>query len=137
MRIGHRCIDRTLDGPGNKTFLLRSYSEERLLETVANNLDVLSQVLAYNVRHGILFFRITSDLVPFASHPVMKAGRRKHFRSTFRGLGQFVRENEIRTSMHRTRSCWSTRRDATSMHEVSRNCSTTPRRWTARTSRAS
>jgi UV DNA damage repair endonuclease len=39
-----------------------------LIETVANNLDGLEWILWWNVERRILSFRLTSDLVPFASH---------------------------------------------------------------------
>jgi UV DNA damage endonuclease len=100
MRIGYPCINRALDCRVNRTFRLRSYSRKRLLETVENNLQALGEILAYNVRHGILFFRITSDLVPFASHPVMRVDWRAHFQNVFHTLGRFIRKNGMRISMH-------------------------------------
>jgi UV DNA damage endonuclease len=100
MKIGYPCINRTLTCHANKTFRLRSYSTTRLLETVDNNLRCLKKILAYNVQHGILFFRISSDLVPFASHPVNTFAWQKYFRAEFRRIGRFIKQNRIRISMH-------------------------------------
>ena len=100
MKIGYPCINRGLNCKGNKTFRLKSYSESRLAETVENNLNCLFTVLNFNINHGIFFFRITSDLVPFASHPVCTFQWRQHFKAKFRDIGKFIRDNDIRISMH-------------------------------------
>ena len=100
MKIGYPCINRSLPCRGNRTFRLASYSESRLKEAVAENLDCLRQMLQYNVDQGLFFFRISSDLVPFASHPVCQFPWPDHFQPLFAELGRFIRRHGLRISMH-------------------------------------
>lgn len=99
MRIGYPCINTSLNC-GNRTFRLKSYSEGRLVETVASNLDCLRRTLEFNVGRGILFFRVHSGFVPFASHPVCRFDWQGHFRGEFANIGRFIRKHGIRVSMH-------------------------------------
>jgi len=99
MRIGYPCINRTLECT-NRTFRLASYSTERLYHTISRNLDCLGAILAFNRSHGILFFRITSDLIPFASHPVCTADWPGEFQGQFSSIGRFIRDHGMRISMH-------------------------------------
>ncbi|GAB3536953.1 UV DNA damage repair endonuclease UvsE [Pontibacter brevis] len=100
MKIGYPCMNNTLDCSSSRTFRLASYSEERLIETVEQNLACLRRILEYNVQHGLFFFRLTSDLVPFASHEVNKYNWQEHFKMTFRKLGNYIKSNNMRISMH-------------------------------------
>ena len=100
MKIGYPCINQSLSCRSSRTFRLRSYSDERLLKTVEGNLRCLAEILRYNAEHGIFFFRITSDLIPFASHPVCTGNWQKTFREQFAVLGAFIRDHDMRISMH-------------------------------------
>ena len=100
MRIGYPCINRSLPCRGNRTFRLASYTDERLVETVASNLACLAEMLAFNDAHNLRYFRITSDLVPFASHPVCHFDWAGRFRTEFAALGRQVREGDFRITMH-------------------------------------
>ncbi|MEO0025714.1 MAG: UV DNA damage repair endonuclease UvsE [candidate division WOR-3 bacterium] len=100
IRIGYPCINLTLECRGTKTFRLRSYSKERLRETVSNNLDCLAETICWNIAHGIGFFRISSDLVPFASHPVNTYPWYLVFARQFRRIGEMIRKSRMRISMH-------------------------------------
>jgi len=56
--------------------------------------------LQFNLEHKLLFLRISSDLVPFASHPVNRFNWQKHFQEDFEEIGKFIIKNRMRISMH-------------------------------------
>jgi len=100
VKIGYPCINHSVACRGNRTFRLASYSDANLISIVGRNLACLRTILEYNAAYDILFFRITSDLVPFASHPVCIFDWREYFASEFRAIGEFIRTYEMRISMH-------------------------------------
>jgi UV DNA damage endonuclease len=69
-------------------------------DVVKNNLGCLQKILRYNLKHDLLFFRISSDIVPFASHPICKFNWIKVFREEFESIGNFIKNNNMRISMH-------------------------------------
>lgn len=100
MRIGYPCINTTFPQRGNKRFRLASYTTARLTETARDNISALEEIVAYNVKHGFFFFRISSDLVPFASHPVCDLDWAKEFATEFTRIGRTIQKHSIRISMH-------------------------------------
>ncbi|HZC48369.1 MAG TPA: UV DNA damage repair endonuclease UvsE [Nitrososphaeraceae archaeon] len=100
MKIGYPCINTSIQRHHTSTFRLASYSEMRLIQTIRDNLAHLEKILKFNVENRLLFFRISSDLVPFASHPICKFNWIDHFKSEFKHLGEYIKANNIRISMH-------------------------------------
>lgn len=100
MNIGYPCINRSLGCTASHTFRLRSYSAARLLDTVRANLLCLRRVLEFNRENNLLFFRVTSDLVPFASHPVCADPWPEAFAAEFSSLGTLIKNSVMRISMH-------------------------------------
>ncbi len=100
MRIGYAGLNYSVGCTPASTFRLNSYSNERLRATLRSNIECLEKILHYNLDRGLLFFRITSDLVPFASHPVCDVDWLREFEGDFKRIGAFVENNKMRVSMH-------------------------------------
>jgi UV DNA damage endonuclease len=100
MRVGYASVNLSIGCTSAKTFRLASYSKERLYETIGNNLLCLLNTLHYNVERGIRFFRLPSELVPFASHEVCQEPWQTDFASQFRRIGRYIRENDLRVALH-------------------------------------
>jgi len=100
MNIGYACINTEINCTSNSTFRLKSYSEEKLRETIKNNLICLKKILEFNVEHNILFFRIGSNLIPFASHEIFDFDWKKYFKNELEDVGKYIKINNLRVSMH-------------------------------------
>ena len=100
MKIGYPCINRSIGCTANSTFRLASYSDERMKTTIENNFNCLRKILKYNQEKGLYFFRISSDIIPFASHPVCTFDWERHFHKELSEAGDFIIQNKMRISMH-------------------------------------
>lgn len=100
MMIGYPCSNLSVGCSASRTFRLASFSAERLSQTVNASLDCLETILRWNADHGIGFFRISSDTIPFASHPIMTVDWQTEFGSRFAEIGAFIREHDMRLNCH-------------------------------------
>ncbi|MBN1620728.1 UV DNA damage repair endonuclease UvsE [candidate division WOR-3 bacterium] len=100
MKIGYPCLNRTLNCTTGSTFRLKNYSEAELIKKISSNLICLEKTLEFNLENGLFFFRISSDLIPFGSHPVMKFNWQEYFKAELTSIGRFIKKNQMRISMH-------------------------------------
>jgi len=73
MKLGYACINETLK-KRFRTCRLKTFREEgveKIKELTLLNLDTTLENIKWNIEHDILLYRLTSDLVPFATLPEM------------------------------------------------------------------
>ena len=68
VRLGYACVNTQLPSSA-RTARVANATPERLRELIAANLDALEAILRWNAEHDIAVFRLTSNLIPLASHP--------------------------------------------------------------------
>lgn len=82
----------------------KMHSEEnriaKLKQVTSSNILALKNILEYNIKNDIHFYRITSALVPLATHPEVKWDYRKFYATDFRIIGDFIKRNNIRVDTH-------------------------------------
>jgi len=100
MKIGYPCVNYSIGKKTVSTFRLSSYSEERLIQCINYNLATLIEILRFNINNNFMFFRISSGIIPFASHPICKFDWKDYFKSDFTKIGQLIKKHNIRISMH-------------------------------------
>ena len=100
MKIGYPCINYSIGKKTISTFRLSSYSEERIIQCINYNLATLIKILKFNIDNNLMFFRIGSQTIPFASHPICKFDWKDYFSSEFIKIGQLIKKHNIRISMH-------------------------------------
>jgi len=100
MRIGYPCINLSLDCRPSRTLRLANLAPDRLRALVAGNLACLERIVRWNAERGLLFLRITSDLVPLASHPANRFPWDEEFAADFARIGDLIRSLGMRISMH-------------------------------------
>lgn len=72
----------------------------KLKEVTYSNLLALKKILQYNIENNIHFYRVTSALVPLATHPDVNWDYRKNYKTDFRIIGDLVKKYNIRIDTH-------------------------------------
>ncbi len=100
LTIGYACISMGLNNSSMRGCKLKNASPKRLNELISSNLQTLSRLLDYNKSCGISLFRISSDIIPFASHPEVQHSWWIDHADTLRKLGEKIKHQGMRVSMH-------------------------------------
>lgn len=105
--LGYACINMTLGKEKittnrsmiKNTFLKKgtSYASELAYKNVVD----LEKILKWNVKNNIYFFRISSDIFPWASEYDLESLPQIHLiRIVLQRIGKFVQENNVRITCH-------------------------------------
>lgn len=74
---------------------------QKLITVTRSNLDDLYTILKYNKNKQISFYRITSSLIPLATHPeVFNWNFRELFYDYFNFIGEYIKLNNFRVDTH-------------------------------------
>lgn len=100
MKIGYACIPLTIPYTTNRSYRLSTYTNEKASKVISSNLNDLLEILKYNALNNIELFRISSDIIPLASHPEFDLDWITEFKDILTTIGCFIKNNNLRVSMH-------------------------------------
>ena len=73
---------------------------EKLYFLTEQNLKNTLRILHYNIAHGIEVYRMSSSLVPLATHPEVMWDFTTPFASLFKEIGDLIQQHQLRVSFH-------------------------------------
>lgn len=100
MRFGFACKTIGVPHADQTTLTLARADPENLLRVGRHNLHALENMLRYCRETGIRLMRISSDIIPLASHPQISFDWRKHLQTELGNIEALLRECGVRVSMH-------------------------------------
>ncbi len=110
VRLGYVCIALRLPKvTSSSTVTYRIYSSivneqeklNKLKSVTLSNLNDLTKILQYNIKNNIHFYRITSKLIPLATHPeVENWDYRNIFDRDFELIGELIKSCGMRVDTH-------------------------------------
>ncbi|WP_226669200.1 UV DNA damage repair endonuclease UvsE [Metabacillus litoralis] len=74
--------------------------KEQLLYVTRKNLEHTLRMIHYNIAQEIHVYRLSSSIVPLATHPEVLWDYRTPFKDLLTEIGQVVKKNKMRTSFH-------------------------------------
>ncbi len=100
MSIGYACLALGVPDTTIKKCMIKNADEERLNTLISENLSALERMVDYNIKNGICLFRISSDIIPFASSPVNTIPWSQIYGDRLAAIGDKVQKSGMRVSMH-------------------------------------
>ena len=95
------------DASPSKTMTYKRFSSlsqeqrmEKLLDVTKQNIEHTRRILYYNTAHQIDVYRLSSSIVPLATHPDVEWDFVTPFKKEWCELGNWIKQHQLRVSFH-------------------------------------
>lgn len=112
IRLGYVGICNTLNLTSSKTITYSNYNKldegdklKKANDIILENFYNLKQILIFNIRNNIKFFRMTSNLIPLSTHPKVNIDFVNLYSKEFLEIGQIINDNDLRVDTHPDQFC--------------------------------
>ena len=104
VRLGYVSISTCLNVTSSTNLTYTEYEKNKdfnkLDEIIKSNLNDLYEILKYNKENNIHFYRMSSKLIPLATHQKVDFDYINKYKLYYKKLGKFIKENNMRIDMH-------------------------------------
>ena len=105
VRLGYVALSKTIENiTASKTITYTNYLKNpdqlKVEYLIKENLNNLSEILDYNIKNNIHFYRITSKLIPLGTHQEVKFDYIEQFQKYYDELGYKIRKHNMRVDFH-------------------------------------
>ncbi len=106
IRLGYACVPVTISETSSHSLTYTNYKKlgckrnDKLDSVIKCNFKGLENILKYNIKNDIRFFRMTSELIPLLNHPDVSYDFFNQYKDYYRKIGQIIKYNNLRVDMH-------------------------------------
>ena len=110
IRLGYVAISKALDITSSGTITYTNYlkeenKNEKLDKIIKLNLENLEKILNYNAKNNIHFYRLTSKLIPLATHKDVSFEYINKYKDYYNKISQIINKNNMRVDVHPDQFC--------------------------------
>ena len=112
IRLGYVAINLTLDITASKTITYTNYlklkENEKIIKLdslIKENFENLKQIMTYNFKNEIHFYRLSPNIIPLATHPKIKNNYINKYKKQFENIGFMSKLYNIRLDTHPNHFC--------------------------------
>ena len=109
IRLGYVAITNALDVTSSSSFTFSEFSKNndynKLDKIIKSNFEDLIKILNYNIKNNIHFYRLTSKLIPLATHTKVDFEYLDKYKSYYDTISLIINKNNMRIDVHPDQFC--------------------------------
>ena len=109
IRLGYVAITNALDVTSSSSFSFTEFSKNKdyskLDKIIKSNFEYLIEIINYNIENNIHFYRLTSKLIPLATHDEVDFEYINKYKTYYEKLSTIINNNDMRVDVHPDQFC--------------------------------
>ena len=106
VRLGYVALSKAMENITTShtitytNYLNNNYPVDKLIDITNNNLEALEKIITYNIKNNIHFYRLTSKLVPLATHDKVEYDYITSLKDKYKKIGELINKYNLRIDTH-------------------------------------
>lgn len=109
VRLGYVAISTALNVTSSTPYTYSEYLNrhniDKLDNVIRSNLLALEEILKYNVKNNIHFYRISSKIIPLATKDDVKFNYTTKYKEYYDRISKIIKDNNLRVDFHPDQFC--------------------------------
>ncbi len=109
VRLGYVAISTAIDVTSSSPYTYSEYLNKRnidkLDDVIKSNLLGLEEILKYNVKNNIHFYRMSSKIIPLATKDDVKFNYTTKYKKYYNRISKIINDNNLRVDFHPDQFC--------------------------------
>ena len=109
IQLGYACVSKTIEqttsSPFTYTEFLKTKNFDKLNQVILSNLYALNELINYNIKNNIHFFRLSSKIIPLATKDDVKFDYITPYQKIYNEIGKKINNYDMRVDFHPDQFC--------------------------------